>query len=182
VTGIILQSTGSGTITGTTTPSFTSNSTGVTINYNQINSNTVQWGEWDDNPNVPTFLNNGNPTQCFTMVINTNGPITQVAISGSSANSNLGAGFVSWFGRYCCKMTLNVPPVTCNSSWTAPQICPGSGPIDLDNYTSLIGVFSGPGVNSATGVFDPSAVTWRRRVELFYGTRYYISLHYDSDQ
>jgi gliding motility-associated-like protein len=159
VTGIILQSTGSGTITGTTTPSFTSNSTGVTINYNQINSNTVQWGEWDDNPNVPTFLNNGNPTQCFTMVINTNGPITQVAISGSSANSNLGAGFVSWFGRYCCKMTLNVPPVTCNSSWTAPQICPGSGPIDLDNYTSLIGVFSGPGVNSATGVFDPSAVT-----------------------
>jgi len=159
VSGIILQTSGAGTITGTTTPSFTSNSTGVTINYNQINGNTVQWGEWDDNPNVPDFLQNGNATQCFTMVLNTTGPITSVAISGSSASSNLGAGFVSWFGRYCCKQTLTVPPVTCNSAWTAPQICPGSGPINLNTTTSLTGVFSGPGVNSATGIFNPAGVT-----------------------
>jgi gliding motility-associated-like protein len=156
VTGILIQTSGSGTITGTTTPTFTSNSTGVSISYNPINSNTVQWGEWDDNPNVATFLNNGNPSQCFTIVINTNGPVTQVAISGSSASSNLGGGFTSWFGRFCCKQTLNVPPVTCNSSWTAPQICPGSGPIDLDNSTSLSGVFTGQGVNSSNGIFDPS--------------------------
>lgn len=159
VTGILIQTSGSGTITGTTTPTFTSNSTGVSISYNPINANTVQWGEWDDNPNVPTFLNNGNPSQCFTIVINTNGPVTQVVISGSSASSNLGGGFTSWFGRFCCKQTLNVPPVTCNSSWTAPQICPGSGPIDLDNSTTLSGVFSGPGVNSSNGIFDPASTS-----------------------
>jgi gliding motility-associated-like protein len=159
VSGIILQSSGAGTIVGTTTPSFTSNSTGVTINYNQINGNTIQWGEWDDNPNVPDFLQNGNATQCFTMVLNTNGPITSIAISGSSSSSNLGAGFVSWFGRWCCKMTITVPPVTCNSTWTPPQICPGSGPINLNSTSSLTGVFSGPGVNSATGIFTPSSTT-----------------------
>jgi gliding motility-associated-like protein len=159
VSGIILQSSGAGTIVGTTTPSFTSNSTGVTINYNQINGNTVQWGEWDDNPNVPDFLQNGNATQCFTMVLNTNGPITSIAISGSSSSSNLGAGFVSWFGRWCCKMTITVPPVTCNSTWTPPQICPGSGPINLNTTSSLTGVFSGPGVNSATGIFTPSSTS-----------------------
>ncbi|MES2800187.1 MAG: PKD domain-containing protein [Bacteroidota bacterium] len=159
VSGIILQSSGVGTITGTTTPSFTSNSTGVVINYNAINANTVQWGEWDDNPNVPNFLNNGNATQCFTMVLNTNGPVTSFMISGSSGSSNLGAGFVNWMGRFCCRMTITVPPVTCNSAWTAPTICPGSGPIDLDNSTSLTGVFSGPGVNSATGVFNPSSTS-----------------------
>jgi gliding motility-associated-like protein len=160
VYGIILQTSGSGTVIGTTTPSFTSNQTGVTINYNQINSTTVQWGEWDNNPAVPAFLTNGNPTQCFTMVLITEGPITQVSISGSSASSNLGAGFVSWMGRWCCRMTVNVPPVTCTSNWTAPVICPNSTtPVNLNATTSLTGVFSGPGVNSSTGFFDPTGLT-----------------------
>lgn len=112
VYGILLDVNGANVI-GTTTPSFTSNSTGVVINYNAIDGNTVQWGEWDNNPSVSIFLNNGNATQCFTIVIQTDAVVTSVSVGGSSADSDLGAGFVSWNGRWTCRINQNVPPPPC---------------------------------------------------------------------
>jgi hypothetical protein len=146
--GILIQTNGANVIS-TSTPSFTSNATGATINYNQINGNTVQWGYWNNNPASPVFLPNANATECFTMVMQTDGPVTSVSVGGSSASSNLGAGFVSWLGRWGCRITANVPPAICTSDWTRPFLCAGDNtPIDLNNYTNGNGVFSGSGVNS----------------------------------
>lgn len=159
VTGVIVQANG-GNITGTTTPSFTSATTGTTINYNVVNANTVQWGEWDNNPISPVFMNNGDPNECFTLVIETDAPLTSVTVSGSSGDSNLGAGFEFWNGRWCCLITQNVPPVGCEAIWTAPSVCQNSTTaVDLNLTTNQTGVFSGTGVNSATGIFNPTGVT-----------------------
>jgi gliding motility-associated-like protein len=159
VSGVIVQGTG-GNITGTTTPSFTSTTTGTTITYNSVNANTVQWGEWDNNPAVPVFMNNGDPNECFTLVIQTDAPLTSVTVSGSSGDSNLGAGFELWNGRWCCLLTQNVPPVGCEAIWTAPAVCQNStNLVDLNTTTNQTGVFSGTGVNSATGIFNPAGVT-----------------------
>lgn len=54
VTGIIIQTNGAN-ILGTSTPSFTSNATGAVINYSLVNSNTAEWGSWDNNPAVTPF-------------------------------------------------------------------------------------------------------------------------------
>jgi hypothetical protein len=156
--GVIVQANGANII-GTSTPSFTSNATGATINYNQVNGNTAQWGNWNNTPASPVFLPNGNATECFTMVIQTDGPVTSITVGGSSASTNLGAGFVSWLGRWTCRLSANVPPAVCNSNWTPPSLCAGSTtPINLSGLGS--GVFSGPGVNSGTGVFNPAGQTF----------------------
>ncbi len=167
--GIIVQLTGANA-TGTTTPSFTSNATGATINYNQVNGNTVQWGNWNNNPAGPVFLPNGNAVECFTMVIQTDGPVTSVSVGGSSASTDEGAGFVSWMGRWTCRMTTAVPPVICSSAWTAPTLCAGDNTlVDLYAFTSSSGVFSGTGVDSGTGVFNPALATFPASITLTVG-------------
>ena len=55
VHGILLEIPGVN-ITGTGTTSFTSASTGLTINYNQVSPTMVEWGDWG-NDLAPNFIN-----------------------------------------------------------------------------------------------------------------------------
>jgi len=151
VYGILLDVNGANVI-GTTTPSFTSNSTGVVINYNAIDGNTVQWGEWDNNPSVPIFLNDGNATQCFTIVIQTDAIVTSVSVGGSSASSDLGAGFQSWNGRWTCRINQNVPPPPCNP--VAPTFNPF--PTVCQNGSFVLPTTS---TNGITGTWAPAVNT-----------------------
>ena len=112
VWGIILDI-GGANILSTSTPSFTSGSTGTTINYNVIDGNTVQWGEWDNNPTVPIFMDEGDPEECFTIVVIVDALITSVTVAGSSAPVDEGNGFVNWNGRWTCNTSESVPPPPC---------------------------------------------------------------------
>jgi gliding motility-associated-like protein len=170
ITGFMIQTDGAN-IVGTTTPSFTSNSTGVTINYSLFNATTAEWGSWDNNPvQNPPFLADGDPVQCVVVVILTDGPVSNVTVAGSSSPNNDGAGFTFWNGRYTCLTTANVPPVICSSAWTAPLFCEGDDTlIDLNGLTNSNGVFSGNGVDSNTGIFNPSGVTFPSEITLNVG-------------
>ena len=169
VTGIIIQTNGAN-ILGTSTPSFTSNATGTVINYSLVNSNTAEWGSWDNNPAVTPFLRVGDPTQCVTIVLQTDAEVTSISIAGSSSSSNDGSGYSTWMGRYTCNTTTSAPAVVCSSAWSAPILCEGDNtPIDLNNYTSANGVFSGSGIDPATGIFNPATATFPASVTLNVG-------------
>ncbi|MEY3237760.1 MAG: hypothetical protein RI883_1861, partial [Bacteroidota bacterium] len=140
------------------TPSITGVSSGVTVLANLTAPNQVEYGDWG-NPAVPILLAYGDPQECWTVQLIVNGPATSVTVGGSTyaGASQPGSGMVYSGGFWHCSQGITVPPVTCNSSWTAPTYCVGSTtPINLNTTTASSGVFSGPGVNSATGIFTPS--------------------------
>src|SRR5690606_28642176 len=56
----------------------------------------------------------GVPEECFTIVIITDASPTSITVGGSSAALDEGNGFVSWNGRYTCRIDRNVPPAPCN--------------------------------------------------------------------
>jgi gliding motility-associated-like protein len=176
VYGVYLQLNGGATILGTSTPSFTSNANGSVINFNQISGNAAQWGNWDNSPASTLFIPNGSPSQCVTMVLQTQGAATSVNVGGSSHSTNLGNGFTNvtlqgQVQRFACMLNnLPVPAAVCNSNWTPPTLCPNSTtPFNLNTTTSLTGTFSGPGVNPATGILDPTGLTFPIQVTFTVG-------------
>jgi gliding motility-associated-like protein len=170
VTGILVQTDGAN-ILGTSTPSFVSNSTGAVINYSLFNATTAEWGSWDNNPvQNPPFIDDGDPEQCITIVIQVDGPVNTLSIAGSSSPADDGDGFDFINGRYTCAINSSVPPAICSSNWTTPLFCEGDNtPINLNDYTSATGVFSGDGVDSGTGIFDPTGVSFPASVTFTVG-------------
>ncbi|MEZ4938489.1 MAG: hypothetical protein R2799_12945, partial [Crocinitomicaceae bacterium] len=146
-------------IIGTSTPSITSNATGVTMNFNQLTPNSAEWGDWD-NDGAPIFLDDGDPTECFTLVLQVDAAPTSVTFAGSSDATNLGSGFTQLNGRWSCNTVVAFPPPICNSDWSPPLFCVGeTTPFDLNTTTAGTGTFTGTGVNSATGIFNPSGLS-----------------------
>jgi hypothetical protein len=140
---------------------MTSSSTGLTI-FPTLNSPTqVEYGDWG-NDLSPIFQNDGDPQECWTIELIVDNGAASVDISFSTSNDPLapGIGMVDCGGGvWCCTTNQAVPPATCDASWTPPTLCAGSSPIDLDTTTLGTGVFSGPGVNSGNGMFDPSGLS-----------------------
>ena len=159
-TGVMLNLTGANVIS-VVTPSITSSSTGLTI-FPNINSPTqVEFGDWG-NDLSPIFQYDGDPMECWTIELIVDNDAAAVNVSFSTSNDPFapGVGMVDCGGGvWCCSTSLSVPPATCDSDWTPPTVCAGSGPVDLDNYTLGTGVFSGTGVNSGNGMFDPTGLS-----------------------
>ncbi|MCB0479420.1 MAG: SprB repeat-containing protein, partial [Crocinitomicaceae bacterium] len=146
-------------IISTSTPSITSATTGVSMNFNQLTANSAEWGDWD-NDAAPIFMDDGDPQECFTLVLQVDAQPTSVTFAGSSNATSVGSGFTQLNGRWSCNETVAFPPATCSASWTPPIVCLGStGTIDLNTTTTGTGTFSGPGVNSGTGIFDPTGLS-----------------------
>ena len=147
-------------IIGILTPSLTGVTSGVTVFPTQLAPNQVEYGDWG-NPAAPVLLEYGDPQECWTVQFVVDGPATSVSVGGSTyvGAAQPGAGMVNTGGIWVCTEVITIPPVTCNSSWTPPVLCVGSTtPIDLDATTVYTGVFSGPGVNSATGIYTPTGL------------------------
>ncbi len=155
--GIIITVNGANII-GINTPSITGVSTGVTLFPTQTASNQVEYGDWG-NSNAPVFLDYGDPQECWTFEFIVDGPGVTVNVWTSSSESATqpGGGMVLNNGIWGCGEGVGIPPAVCDASWTPPVVCAGSTtPIDLYTTTSGNGVFTGPGVDSLTGMFDPS--------------------------
>ena len=159
--GLIITVNGAN-IVGVNTPTIIGVTQGTTVGYTQTTPNQIMYGDWG-NPAAPIILDYGDPIECWTIELIVDAPASSVDVWSSSSTSATqpGAGMTINNGIWGCGNGFSVPPVICNSDWTPPTLCSGSTtPIDL-NLTTLVagGTFSGAGVNSATGMFDPTGIT-----------------------
>jgi gliding motility-associated-like protein len=158
--GIIITVNGANVI-GINTPSITGITQGTTANGVQIAPNQVEYGDWG-NSLAPMILDYGDPQECWTVeLIVDNGAVTvDVMTSSYDGVAQPGFGMNQVNGIWTCGTGLAVPPANCNSDWSAPTLCEGStGLIDLNATTINTGTFSGSGVNSGTGMFDPTGLS-----------------------
>lgn len=159
--GIIITVNGAN-IVGNNTPSITGVTQGTVAPASQPFPNQIEYGDWG-NPAAPIILDYGDPVECWTIELIVDNPAATVDVWASSSNSGVqpGAGMQMYSGSWGCGGGFAVPPITCNSDWTPPSLCVGSTtPIDLNTTTSVVGgTFTGTGVNSITGVFNPIGIS-----------------------
>ena len=160
--GIILTVNGANIIS-VNTASISGISSGVTLTPN-ITGNQVEYGDWGNTSgSSPILLDYGDPIECWTFEIIVDAPsITLDILSSSNTNGAvpIGTGMTYNNGSWGCGNTVGVPFPTCNANWTPPTFCLNSTtPIDLNTTTSTTGVFTGLGVDSSTGIFNPTGLT-----------------------
>jgi len=173
ISGLLITVNGANIIS-VVTPSLTGATSGVTI-FPTVTGNQIEFGDWG-NQNAPEFLSYGDPQECWTIEVIVDGPATNVDVWGSSSESVFqpGFGMVDNNGTWGCGQGLAIPPATCDASWNPPVLCVGSSSlVYLDTTTLGSGTFSGPGVNSGNGIFDPSGLTGNVSVTFTVGDQFF---------
>jgi len=112
VYGIFIQSVGANII-GTSTPSLTGQSSGMTINFSTISATTAQYGNWANQVAGAEFIDYGDPIECHTFTILFSAVPTSVTISGSTSNVNTGGGLQQYQGEWACYQS--VVPAPCGT-------------------------------------------------------------------
>lgn len=174
VNGLLITVNGANIINWVT-PSITGTTSGLTVFPNIIGPNQIEYGDWG-NSAAPVLLAYGDPQECWTIEIIVDNSAATVDVWGSSSESVFqpGFGMVQNGGIWGCGSGLGVPPAICDASWTVPSLCEGSTtPIDLDTMSIGSGTYSGPGVNSATGIFNPTGLSGTVTISYLIGDAFF---------